>query len=316
MATQKKNNSSKIVRIPTDFAKSQNVQLSRDELRSKKKKQLKRRRAIRKAILSSAMVFIVALVGVVLSVTVFFKINTITVKGCKAYPQKIVLENCGVQEGDSLLLTSSKSIAENLISSLPYIGSVSITRELPSTLVINITDTSVAAAFQNKGAFILINDAGKVLDADANILGEGLPIVSGIEIESFQEGEIITFKTQESGDVLIELLKAVTESGMTGVTEIDLTNIDDIVMRYDNRIKILVGSSVKLKTKILRAASAIERENEINQYEVGVLNLKNDPNVYFKSGEEDTTTVETTKNNENKKKNSEKTNKTSEKTEE
>ncbi len=314
MATGKKSNSSKIVRLPTDFTGISGQQLSRDEIRSRKKKRLKRRRAIRKALLSMCLLLFVGIIGVVLAFTVFFKIDTIKVSGSTAYTQKIILENCGVVEGDSLLMTSSTDVAENLISQLPYVGAVEVERALPSTLVIKITDTSVAAAITNKGNFILINDNGKVLDADAAILNDGIPVVTGVEVENFTEGEQITFKTEENGDILIEILKAVTKAGLTGLTEIDVTDTEEIFMKYDNRIKILVGSSVKLETKILRAASAIERENEINQYEVGVLDLRTDPKVFFKAGEEETTTVETTTNEKQKtEKTTEELNKTSEK---
>jgi len=87
------------------------------------------------------------------------------------------------------------------------------------------------------------------------------------------------------------------------MTEIDLTDTSAITMKYDNRIKILVGPAVKLETKILRAASAIDRENEINQYETGVLDLRTDPKVFFKAGLEETTTE---KNSSNKDKNKDK----------
>lgn len=283
MANMKKNNTSNIIKLPTGFTGTSGQQLSRDEVRSRKKKRLKRKRAIRKAIFSFVLLLVVGIIGLALAVTVFFKIDTIKAKGSKAYPQKIILQNCGVETGDSLLLSSEEQIAETLMNSLPFVGSVTIERKLPSTLIINITDTYTAAAISNKGNFILINEDGKVLDSDANILSEGIPVVKGVETESFKESETITFKTKENGDILIELLKAVTKAGVSGLTEIDVTDTSDIFMIYNDRIKILVGSSLNLETKILRAAAAIERENEINQYEIGILDLRTEPKVYFKA---------------------------------
>ena len=96
----------------------------------------------------------------------------------------------------------------------------------------------------------MINENGKVLDSDSDILTEGIPLVAGVEVESFKEGETITFKTEENGDILIEVLKAVTKAGIISLSEIDVTDTSEIFMRYDNRIKILVGSSVNLETKI------------------------------------------------------------------
>ncbi len=291
---------SNIINLHTDFAGMGREQLSRDEIRSRKKRKLKRRRAIKKAIFSFLLLVLVGIIGTVLAFTVFFKIDTIKVAGTTVYPQKVVVKTSGVEVGESLLLTNSSAIAQNLMSSLPYIGSVSIERELPSTLIINVTDTFVAGAFMNKGTFVLINDSGKVLDDSADVLGEGIPVISGVEIKTVKSGETISFKNEDSGNILLELLKSITESGMIGVTEINLKDTSNITIKYDNRIKILFGSEVNLKTKVLRAAAAIERENEINKYEVGVLDLRTEPNAYFKTGEETTKKTDKNENNKNK----------------
>lgn len=311
MATPKKNNTSKIIKLPTDFTGVSGQQLSRDEIRSRKKKILKRKRAIRKAILSLFMLFIVLIVGFVLAVTVFFKIDTIKAKGSAVYQQKVIIENSGVAVGDSLLLVSENSVSKNLLSNLPYVGSVVIERDLPSTLVINVTDTVASAAISNnQGSYILINDEGKVLDTDSKTVSKGIPVVAGVEVESYKLGEIVTFKTKDTGDILIQLLKASAKADIYGMTEIDLTDVSAITMKYDNRIKILVGPAVKLETKILRAASAIDRENEINQYQTGVLDLRTDPKVFFKAGLEETTeknsSSEDKKEDKNKNKDNEK----------
>ena len=140
--------------------------------------------------------------------------------------------------------------------------------------------------------------------------------MAGVEVESYKVGEIITFKTKETGDILIQLLQASSKAGIIGLTEIDLTDVSAITMKYDNRIKILVGPAVKLETKILRAASAIDRENEINQYETGVLDLRTDPKVFFKAGLEETTTEKnSTSKDKSKDKNKNKDNKKNETTE-
>ena len=262
------------------------------------------------------MLFVVAIVGFVLAVTVFFKIDTIKAKGSGVYSQKIIIENSGVATGDSLLLVSEKAISENLFFNLPYVGSVTIEKDLPSTLIINVIDTVASAAISNnKGSYIIINDEGKVLNADSQVVTEGIPVVSGVEVESYKVGEAITFKTEETGGILIQLLKASTKAGIIGMTEIDLTDVSAITMKYDNRIKILVGPAVKLETKILRAASAIDRENEINQYETGVLDLRTDPKVFFKAGLEETTEKNSTSKDKNKDKNKNKDNKKNETTE-
>ncbi|MBO5857066.1 MAG: hypothetical protein J6Q87_02335, partial [Clostridia bacterium] len=67
MATQKKNNNSNIIKLPTGFTGTSGQQLSRDEIRSRKKKRLKRKRAIRKAIFSFVLLLLVVIIGLVLA---------------------------------------------------------------------------------------------------------------------------------------------------------------------------------------------------------------------------------------------------------
>ena len=57
-------------------------------------------------------------------------------------------------------------------------------------------------------------------------------------------------------------------------------------MRYDDRITIKLGTADNVVVKLKRAMAAIEKENQINSYEEGVLDLRTEPYAYFSPGEE------------------------------
>ena len=84
------------------------------------------------------------------------------------------------------------------------------------------------------------------------------------------------------------------------LTEIDIKNINDIKIKYDDRITFAVGSLTNIETKLARGVAALEKENEINAYSEGTLDLKTEPYVYFKSGSDDA--KNNSKNKENAKK--------------
>ena len=265
-------------------------QLSRDEMRSKKKKKLKRRRKIRKIIFSVLLIAVLVALGILLAFTVFFKIETITVDGTKTYSQTEIVESSGVEPGDSLLSASAKSIAAALTKALPYVGSVSIERQLPATLVIHIEETEACATVKNSnGTYILIDENGKVLDTDASAAKKNISRLSGVKVTSPTDGEKIKFSDEARGIAVLKLLKVKKNAGLTNITAISVKDLSNIILKYDGRIKVKIGTVSDIETKLIRAKAALEKEDETNKYSVGTLDLRTDPYAYFNPGEDDTT---------------------------
>ncbi len=280
--------------------KKVNQNLSRDEQRSINKKKLARKRKMQKNLITLLLGLCVICIGVVLVFSLFFKINTISVIGENIYSDKMVSEKSGVEFGTNLFRVNEKEISEKLSKELPFIKSVTLERKLPDTLVINIQSTKEVAAVASNGAFVLIDETGKVLDKNASILRENVAVVTNVKLENATEGEQITLTKQEKTDALLTLLEALKKSGLELLTEINLKNINDIKIRYDDRITFEVGSLTNIDTKLARGVAALEKENEISSYSKGTLDLKTEPYVYFKAGSEETTKKENTKKQQKK----------------
>lgn len=275
--------------------KTDNQHLSRDELRSINKKKMSRKRKIRKNILTFFLAVVVLSVGAVLIFSLFFKVNTISVNGENIYSDKMIVEKSGIETGTNLFRINEEKLSEKLSKELPYIKSVSVERELPDTLVINVESTREVAAIVSNSVYVLIDETGKILDKDASVLRENVAIISNVKIKEKNEGESLVLTNEKKTDALITLLDAVKKSGLDLLTEIDLKNINDIKIKYDDRITFEVGSLTNIETKLARGVAALEKENEINAYSEGTLDLKTEPYVYFKSGSEETTSKENAK---------------------
>ena len=282
---KRKRSSTKIT--PPKKKKMEN--LSRDEVRSINKKRIKRKRKAKRLAMLFLLAVAVLSVGVVLVLSVFFKINTITIKGDKVYSNKEIIQNCGISVGDNLFRISEKTLNEKLPEVLPYVENVTLERKLPDTLIVNISATREIAALPNGTGFALIDYRGKVLDKNASMLREGVAMVSGVTPKDLTEGKTIVLKNQKLTDDFITLLGAIKESKMNLLTEIKVSKSGGFQLNYDDRIRIELGGVENIVVKLQRAKAAIEKENQINAYAEGTLDLKTEPYAYFSPGEEEET---------------------------
>lgn len=279
---------------------NKNSHLSRDEMRSINKKKMSRRRKLKKHILTMLLAVVVMCVGLVLVFSLFFKINTVTISGDKVYSDKVVIEKSGIEIGENLFKISEEKLTEKLSGDLPYIKSVTVERKLPDTMIINISAAKEVAAITTAKGFVLLDETGKVLDKNASILKENVAVINNVNLKEYVEGETVVLTDEKKTETLIKLFEAIKNADMQLLTEIDLKNINDIKIKYDDRITFAVGSLTNIETKLARGMAALEKENEINAYSEGTLDLKTEPYVYFKSGSEDSDKKENTKKQQNK----------------
>ena len=280
----RKTKSSKTKIIPPK--KKQLESLSKDEIRSINKKKIKRKRKARKIALLAALFTVVMSVGVVLVLAIFFKINTVTIKGDRVYSDKEIILKSGIETGENLFKINEEMLNENLSKSLPYIKSVTLERQLPDTLIVTVKATREVAAFQYGAGFILVDAEGKVLDRDASMLRDNVAVVNGAVLKGAPEGERIIIGSEEDTTNFVALLKGIVESGITPVTEITITKDGQYELKYDDRITVKLGSVENITTKLKRAVAALDKEYEINMYAEGVLDLRTEPYAYFNAGKE------------------------------
>ena len=281
----RKKSRKKTVLVPPK--KNKNNHLSRDEVRSINKKKMSRRRKLKKNMLSVLLAVVVMCVGLVLVFSLFFKINTITISGDKVYSDKMVADKSGIEMGENLFKVNGEKLTEKLSKDLPYIKSVTVERKLPDTIIINVEAAKEVAAITTKKGVVLLDETGKVLDKNASILKENVAVVNNVKLKEYIEGEKVILTDEKKTETLIKLFEAIKNADMQLLTEIDLKNVNDIKIKYDDRITFAVGSLTNIETKLARGVAALEKENEINAYSEGTLDLKTEPYVYFKSGSED-----------------------------
>ena len=111
-----------------------------------RKRKLRQRKIRRRRIKIFLVFLLVAAIAVfaVLSVTVLFPIEQITVSGSNKYSAEQILEAASIEKGDNLF--RAKADITVLNKKLPYLEKIEINRKLPGTLNIKVKDAEESLA--------------------------------------------------------------------------------------------------------------------------------------------------------------------------
>ncbi len=127
--------------------------------REKKRRRQRRRRVV-------TLLVVILAVLVVLSLTVFFRIDTVKVEGHSQYTEQQIINASGVEKGDNLFRLRKSTVSERIQKNLPYLGEVTIVRSLPNTLILRVSDATFYAAIQQGSKYYITNEDG-ILMAEA-----------------------------------------------------------------------------------------------------------------------------------------------------
>lgn len=275
---------------------------SRDEIRREQQLRELRKRRRKKAILYLVLFLLLLCVGAVLTFTVFFHIADFEVKGNSRYNAQEIIAASGITKGENLFLCKTEQAAGRITEKLPYVESVTIKRKLPDKLVFTIQEAQLKLAVRQGNSYLIMTGSGKVLEIGATELPEGAALLKGVEVKSASPGKQAGFppkarestrgdgetagEQQENGQsqektVLDHLLSAVRETGLSGITQIDLSNLEDIRVVYQGRMEMLLGEDDQLAQKLKLGRQVIAKEEENNPDKKGSVNLTIPKKAFF-----------------------------------
>jgi len=218
------------------------------------------------------IMLLLAVTGVVLSLTVFFKIGAITIKGTDKYPADEMRQKTGISIGDNLFRANLKQARANLMQ-YPYVADVKLTRNYPPEIVVQITEEVAAAALQQGSGYTLVSADGRILEENAQ-LPEGVIPITGVTFEG-QPGDYPAVAPKDADDAAREkaddaaevvrmiqyLNDALRDSGLT-IQSADFSDSFNIVVRYSDDITIEFGSESELTRKMKFARKVIDTQLE------------------------------------------------------
>ena len=214
------------------------------------------------------------------ALSVFFRVETITVAGTEKYSPWMVREAAGVEPGDALLSIGEARVASRIIAKLPYVDEVKVGVRLPGTVEIEITELQVTYSIEDEtGSWWLIAANGRAVEQVALDKALGYTRIEGLTIRAPQQGSQVqalpgqiidpdegTAESQEQADAdeqlsaLIRVMTALEQNRIIGeITRIDVTDVTDIRLEYPQLLTVRLGDSERMDYKVSYLAAAVQK---------------------------------------------------------
>lgn len=229
--------------------------------------------------------------ALIMGLSVFFKVKTITVSGAEKYSAWAVREASGIQEGDKLLTFSIPRASGQIIAQLPYVDKVRIGIKLPDTVNIYIEELDVAYAIKDStGTWWLMTSDGRMVEQTNSGVAASHTQVLGVTVdnpivnEKAVATEDIPTETDASGELIpvtvtgaqrlssaLQILKALEANDIVGeAASVDVSRLDDIILWYGTRYQVNLGNTDKMEHKIACMNDTIL---QLSDFETGVLDI-------------------------------------------
>ncbi len=227
----------------------------------KKRKTRRRRRRGGLGRLLRPLSVLLTAVAVVAALTMFFKVSTVEVIGSSRYRDGEVAAASGVELGDNLVLLDKYRIAQRIYTELPYVTEARINRKFPSTLVLEVTETTAVASIQGAGGYWLLSAGEKLLEAVDETGAQDYLRITGLE--AVNPAVSARLELPEDSPITLErlgqLLSAMERLEMLGRADgLDLSDRSDLVLGYDGRFQVIISYDADFDYKLLCLLEAVK----------------------------------------------------------
>ena len=245
----------------------------------------------RNRLLVQLVTVVAIVVALVMGLSVFFKVENITVSGADVYSAWTVVEASGIEEGDNLLTFSHARAGALIKANLPYVKTVRFGIKLPATVNIIIEEEDVVYAIKdNTGLWWLMNSDGRIVEQTTSGKASNYTQVLGVTLETpianerAVATEIAPAETDESGEYVpvtvtgaqrlnaaMNILQALEDNDIVGdAASVDVSRIEDIILWYGTRYQVNLGDSTRLDDKIACMNDVIL---QMSDYQSGILDI-------------------------------------------
>ena len=254
----------------------------RDEFLEKRKARQKKAR--KKRLIKGLIALIIALfiTIVILCLTVFFPITSITATGSKIYTSEEIVAISGIKIGDNIFTFNQKRATDLIKSKLPFIEKVEYKRSLPDTLKIKVYDAKPYYCVSQNGAYYNVSKAGWVLEK----LDEKTAGVFEIKISDVKcnVGTQIKFNDKKSYNMLQNVIKLLEDNDLK-IDYVDVTNSVTIKAGVEGRFDVNFGTENSLENKVKHLKTTIENiaENKSGSFNLSMWNDQKPEGTFVKN---------------------------------
>ncbi|MBE5035788.1 cell division protein FtsQ/DivIB [Gallibacter intestinalis] len=235
------------VQQESDTTEDSIVQPEEEQLRPQRRKKRKKKHYLLKFFI---LIIIVGAAFLVMSSS-RFDITEIKVEGNVNIAVETAIEDSGIKTGDNIFFMNKRQIVKKMQEKSPLYGDVTIDRQLPGTLTINVAERTAAMTLPYGEKYV-------VLDAQGIVIGlvDSQPQVTeinGITIKKMDSGEEVEPKEAEIYQQSVEIIQKANAADLffksvsVGEKEVVCNVYDRLYVKctYDELIKIIDNGDLK-----------------------------------------------------------------------
>ncbi len=176
----------------------------------------------------------------------FLKVEKVQVTGTSRLTQAEILDLAAISPDETMLRVPKKAIAARILKN-PFVAEVRISRNLPSTLVIRVTERSPLAVIEmpNAGAWLISGDRHWLAPASAEETASML-VVRSVPDETPKAG------AKSTGDIVanaLEIVEGLSPELREMTASINAPSIGKTELVTKQGVAIFLGSSDQLEVK-------------------------------------------------------------------
>lgn len=224
--------------------------------------------------------FLVAIVAMAAAVTLFFRMDHITVTGMQRYTEQEVLAASRLELGSNLYLINKFEVRDRIFTQLPYVEEVRINRRLPDTLAIEVFECEPTAAVEDGDGVWLVSAHGKLLER-TDAAPAGCPLITGAPLVEPAVSAQADFGADAAyrAEVARTVLQEAQERGLREkVGSIDLSDDTALRMEYMGRFTVRFPWTADVRYKWESLATVV---SYLEANETGTIDLMTEGKASF-----------------------------------
>jgi cell division protein FtsQ len=236
-------------------------------------------------------VFAVVL-ALMLAVSIFFKVDTVTVAGAEKYTPWMVREASGIQKGEGLLTLGKAKACGRITEALPYVKIVRIGITLPGTVKIYVEELNVVYSVQDSTEnWWMVTADGRVVEPTSVDKAQKTTTIKGVKLynpvvgaqakaleapveDVGGEQKPVTITNQDRLDTALSIMTELESRGILGeVASLDVEDMGHIELWYGDDYQVKLGDSSQMDKKIALMCGTIQHHEKEGSYRNGILDI-------------------------------------------
>lgn len=246
-------------------------------------KRMRRRRRLMPFYILIVLI-LTACLGISLSMTIFFNIDTVIVKGeAQQYTVDEIIEAAKIHSKQNLTRLNVQKIEKNVYDELIYIETVKVSKQYPDTLVIDVQKCRESYNISYDNGILMTSESGKIITNSAEA-AEALPVFYGYQPSVLDPGKQLASQDKQKEKIFNTFSEIMKRELSCPITSVDMTDKYDIRVNFDNRIIFDMGNWNEIEYKITLAESVIVR---LGTDKIGYLTMVGNNQCAFRDKESD-----------------------------